>query len=342
MNKRKRAVVVLTCFDFESLQLTLISLENTLRQDDIVVIILNGINSLASSKVERISRKWAESNTQSRHVVRPLCSGAKAYFSIREILTHYEPLRTVDFICKIDDDVIPLKRGWLDSLEEAYLKKYSNGNVGFTTGLINNNNWGFNELLDIFDKRACFERMFNYKFRGSTANNFQTSVLNNSGFGTIWQEPFLAWWVHQWTSLNIDKYISLTQNLDVMEIPEKTLYSIGCIFFEKNFWLELDHEKEKTSLDEELLHRKCEKERRLKLAVMNQPMIHLFYFNQRIANRDILDGITSSLKAYYSDNAFESIQKIRIDELIINLNERFAMLNSEMTTFFNDVTGSFD
>ena len=337
MNPSSRALIILASYDFESLQLTLRSLTHTVDKNEKIVVILNGIGTLGSAMVERIARSWALEDPASRFVVRPICSGAKAFFAIKEILTDYAPLKDVTFICKIDDDVIPLKKGWLNELHEAYAALSAGGRVGFTTGLINNNCFGFNELLDIFNKREDFRSMFNYKLRGGAINDYAPGVVNNGSYGTIWQEPYLGWWVHQWTSLKIDDFISKTSNLQKLQIPRNTGYSIGCIFFEKQFWLNLDHEKFNSVFDEEIIHYTCQIEERTRWVIMDQPMIHLFYFNQRLANRDIIDDIIQSLSRYFKDETFQSVSRIGLEELTLNLKEDFKALHDDLWAFLKSL-----
>jgi hypothetical protein len=338
MKLSERALIILTCYDFESLQLTLKAIEHTVDEKEKIIIILNGIDTLASAIVERISRSWASENPNNRFVVRPLCSGAMAYFAIKEVLSEYQPLVGIKYICKIDDDIIPLKKHWLNNLASNYLDLSKISDVGFVTGLINNNCWGFNELLDIFDKRPEYTSMFNYKTRGRTSSKLKPGEVNNGTYGNIWQEPYLAWWIHQWTSLNICSFLTKTRDLAIKEIPPNTSYSIGCIFFERQFWLDLNHENYGSMLDEEMINLKCQIEGKAKWALMDQPIIHLFYFNQRLANRDILDDILNSLGSYFNDNSFGSIRRIELHELIINFNEQFKEMSGEFTTFINSVT----
>jgi hypothetical protein len=335
MNITDRALVVLACYDFESLQITLNALEYTIDKNEIVVIILNGVNTHASAVVERISRTWAGLSPGNRFVVRPLCSGAKAFYAITEVLANYKPLEKIRYICKIDDDIIPLKKDWLNELAGAYLNLSRQRKIGFTTGLINNNCWGFNVLLDIYDKRKDYEIMFNYKTRAGDPDKFKPGQINDGFYGTVWQEPYCAWWVHQWTSLQIQSFLDQTASLSYAVIPPETGYSIGCLFFEKQFWLDLDPAKYNSIIDEEIIHFTCADNGKGKWVVMNQPIIHLFYFNQRLANRDILDPIINALCSHFNSGVFKSITRIGTDELILNLSESVKALNNDLMTFLN-------
>ena len=112
-----RALVVLAAFDYESLQLTLQSLNHTVDANEKIVVILNGKRNFATERTERLAREWASRNINNRFVVRPLCAGSVPYFGLTEIIQNYETLKDVEFICKIDDDIIPLKKSWLPNLK---------------------------------------------------------------------------------------------------------------------------------------------------------------------------------------------------------------------------------
>jgi hypothetical protein len=339
MKSIDRALLILTSHDFESLQLTLKAVEKTCARNEIIVIILNGTNSLSSSLVERMSRAWAEESPINRFVVRPLCSGSNAYFAIREILESYNPLFDIKYICKIDDDIIPLKVNWLDNLAANYREISKKTSISFITGLINNNCWGFKQLIDVFDKKDEYSRMFNYKTHGgpSSSGIMEVGEIDTGNFGTIWKYPFISWWVHQWTSLQIPIFIEKTKGLLTKEISVNTNYSIGCIYFEKSFWLTLEPDKYGSYLDEKLIHHATLEQGKTKWAVMNEPFIHLFYFNQRLANRDILEPLKTSLKNHFGDPSFEYVRKASVEELLISLNEKFRSLHDDMISILENI-----
>jgi len=319
----KQAIVVLASYDYESLQLTLLALEHTVEEEVPIVIILNGANSIAASKVELAARRWAASKPALRSVVRPLSYGQKPLFALQEIIRNLPSLHGVDRICKIDDDVIPLKKGWLSSLARCYDEKIkaTNNKLGFITGLLNNNCWGFGELVELADKREEYRQIMNYQSvaGGNREKIVQPGEIDQGMCGTVWQYPYLARWIHSWTSVTPENYIALTDNQPVKEIPLDIHYSIGCIYSSKDLWLKLNPAE--NTFDELLIHNVCQRESLTKWAVMSEPMIHLFYFSQRLVNHDQLDDISNSLAIFFNDDRFKMIERRNIEDLVAQLQE---------------------
>ncbi len=321
----ERAILLLASYDFESLQITLKSLHHTLNDEEKVIIILNGKSCFSGEMVERIAREWASEDRKHRFVVRPLCSGEKAYWAIKEVCEQFEILKNTRYICKIDDDIIPLNKGWMNKLSDEYERLSAlTGKVGFVTGLINNNNWGFAELIDIFNKKEEYEQINNYPSRSGN-EIIQAGEIGSSAQGTVWQYPYLAYWLHQWSSLDPEQFIRKTQSLSTKEIPGGCHYSIGCIFFEKSLWMQLDKmEEDYFGFDELAIHNYCLQSGLSKWAVMSEPMIHIFYYTQRFPNKDILLPLSQKLGRFFNDNSFDNIRWLQPDERIISFEERIS------------------
>lgn len=319
----KRAVVLLAAYDAASLYLTLKALDHTLSRDEMVVIILNGKRGVRSAFVEDIARNWAQGNSN-RFVVRPLNYGNDPYNSIKEIILEFEPLQRKEFICKIDDDLIPLKKGWLDNLYYTYLEREKESKVGFVTSLINNNAWGFQELIRIFNKEEEYKEIMNYS---STSGEgvVKAGHISNGVNGTIWQYPYLAKWCHGWTLLDIQNYLSKTESLLSKEISLDTHYSIGCIFFRKDLWLDVEKINKIVNFDELAIHMYCKQNSLKKIAVMNEPMGHLYYFVQRKANSTIFPLFAESLSEYWKDDSFFLYPKYDNETLLSMYFEEFSM-----------------
>ncbi len=336
-----RALVVLAAYDSESLQLTLQSLEHTLDKEERVIVILNGKSTLSGERVERVARTWAAKNYQSRFVVRPLSVGSAPYVALTEIMREYAPLKDVQYICKIDDDLIPLKKGWLPQLSNAFQQLAANRSVGFVTGLINNNTWGFAELVRIFEKEEEYAHIMNYV---STAGHLSTKkvpagIIDAGIYGTVWQYPYLSWWIHQWTSVNIAEFVNKTESLELKQIPDDVHYSIGCIFFEKDYWLSINAKAYGHEFDELLLHQHNLKMNKEKWALMNEPMLHLFYRTQRKANHDLIDLLQDSLSAHFSDEAFNRIARMQPADFALMAEEALKEIDTH-TRYVHRKVGS--
>jgi hypothetical protein len=337
MDKTNRAVIILAAFDFESLQLTLNAIDQTLEKDEKVVLILNGRRCFKDQIVETIGRIWAAKNPNYRFVVRPLCSGREPYYAIKEVLENFDELKNVQFIAKIDDDLIPLKRGWLDELEDVFVNNNKNNDIGFVTSLINNNAWGFKKIVELYNKQDEYNQIMNYdSYHNLPKEVLKKGLISDGLDGTVWQYPYVAKWIHSWTSLEIPKFIEKTSNLNIEEIPLKTHYSIGCMYFEKKLWSSLEPIEEGTTFDEMLINKYCLKYRKRKISLLSQPMLHLFYFTQRVCNRDILPLIANSLSQYFDDDSFINIRYQTLEERIIELQEELTNKENSIKQYVFD------
>ena len=281
-----RAIIILAAYDFESLQITLRSLSHTISRKEKVIIILNGKRSLYGELVERIAREWVTENPQKRFIFRPLHYGNKPLYAIMDTLENCRELVDVDYICKIDDDIIPVNRGWIDSFSTSYEELSQKEDVGFISGLINNNTWGFKELVDIYDKKDEYCLIMNGKSISGTGI-VEAGEIADGFCGSVWHYPYLAWWIHQWTSLQIDTFVEKTSMLKWKKIPNDTNYSIDCIFSEKKLWFELDSvvDEKIKGIDETIINKLCSIRNLSKTAILSEPVIHLFYFIQRLVKK---------------------------------------------------------
>lgn len=318
-----RAIVLLASYDAVSLYLTLQALNHTLSDDEMVVIILNGKRGIRSAYVEQVARDWIKNKTN-KYVVRPLNYGNDPYSSIKEVLTYFEPLKEIEYICKIDDDLIPLKPNWLNCLEQEYLNQEQIGGIGFVTSLINNNTWGFAELVAIFDKGEEYREIMNYpSVWGEGVINVGEIAIGVNG--TVWQYPYLAKWCHEWTTLDLQQYIAKTEHLSSKEIHPNTHYSIGCIFFKKQLWHDVEEINKLVNFDELAIHRYCQEHQLRKVAVLNQPMAHLYYFVQRKANAHLVPLFAQSFADFWQDEKFLNYPKFDTETLLMMQFEEFGV-----------------
>ncbi len=248
-----------------------------------------------------------------------------------------ELCKDVDYICKIDDDIIPLQKNWIQNLLHHYINLSQLSETGFVTGLINNNCWGFNELVRIYNKLDDYKHIHCYKtVAGWNKDRIVAAGKIDIGeFGTIWQYPFIARWVHEWTSLQIADFMQKVESLQVKQIAADTYYSIGCILSEKKFWLALDAEAYSSKIDEKIIHNHCLETGKQKWAVMSEPIVHLFYNNHRLVNSDLLLPVCSSLSKHFKDDSFVTN--------IIQLREQFAVsIENQWQRNIDDVTFTKD
>lgn len=334
-----RALVVLAAFDYETLQLTLHALEHTVAANEKVVVVLNGKRTFSGERTERIAREWVARGAN-RYAVKPLSAGASPYLALTEVLRHYEPLKDVTQICKIDDDLIPLNKSWLPHLAQVFNELAKTRNIGFVTGLINNNSWGFGELVSLFEKEEEYKRMMNYpSTSGEYAEKKVPAKQYDTGYcGTVWQYPYIAWWIHQWTSNNIPNFIERTKGLEIKRIPDDTHYSIGCIYFNKEYWLSINHKKYTSKFDEFLLHLHGQERGAEKWAVMNEPMIHLFYRTHRFANYDLIDLVAQSLCRHFNDDRFMKIERMSTHHLSLLAEEHLKEVSPRVSYLFKKVS----
>ncbi|RFM34938.1 hypothetical protein [Chitinophaga silvisoli] len=340
------AIIVLACKDYESLQLTLGALNHTVLNGEKVIIILNGDNALRSGITEYVARTWCAAQPQNRFVVKPLCAPAEPYFAIREVLETYPQLKDTRYICKIDDDIIPIKPNWLPELLAAYKAAAGRQRTGFVTGLINNNCWATEELITLYDKWEEYNQLHGYQTHTGWGGRRVTEAgrMDYQDFGTLWHYPYIARWVHQWTSLDLPRFIDITHPLPVKEIPLSVYYSIGCMLFEKEFWLSFVPEDFNSTTDEMIVFLKCRDEHYHKWAVMNQPMIHLFYTRHRLINQDLLDDINASLASHFQDPAMSGqLKALRqqfqpaLQQQMATMQEDFVRMRERIDLLLNNV-----
>lgn len=332
---------MLAAYDYESLAVTLHSLQHTVSSTEHIVVVLNGRSlSALADLTERVARTWAQSNPRFRHVVRPLCCGGTAYAAITEVVAHYPLLQEVAYICKIDDDLIPVKPGWVDRLAKAYELKAAHGKAGFTTGFINNNCWGFRELLPIFGKAEEYHRAFDYYH----ATGLSSQRINPPGtidvgdHGTIWQNPYIAWWMHHWTSLDPEGFVHKTKGLPPREIGADTYFSIGCVYLHKSLWLEMNQPQYRSTFDEVLLHEHCRRLGLQKWALMDEPMIHLYFRSHRRVNAALIEKLLPVLARHFNDESFHELPRLTREDLLLQITEQLTDLQGKTGYLYRKIS----
>lgn len=93
-----------------------------------------------------------------------------------------------------------------------------------------------------------------------------------------------------------------------------------------------------------IIHRKCLKNKWQKWAVMDEPLIHLFYNNHKIINLDILEPISHALANYFNDDGFVKDRIIvekhfssAFKQQLSSLNEDIILIKERIQLFFENV-----
>lgn len=290
---------MLACRDYEAMELAL-ACHTAYGSSDVPLYILQ--NCRGNYDAERtldVAKRYQRLFPRQVIVVDNIAPQAP-YYSILELLKS-DIFKQYEYICKVDDDAFPITDGWLEKLISCWDKselKYQE-KLAYVTPLINNNNWGFVELLsDLGLKDEYFERMAREHYVGvdnqySSKRLIPATEIDTGTDGTVWGLPYLARWIHEKTTLSPDRFIEGISGLGYKEVPSQERYSIGCILFKKNLWEKI---YDGGSDDEHMMHMHCRKNNLIIVCDKSIPFAHISYFTQREENRDIVE----QAKAVYS------------------------------------------
>lgn len=289
----KTCIVLLACNDYESTQLTVANLIIRTPPNIPIYFLPNSIsNSFDARMVKEIGTIYSKL-FPGRLIYVNWVKPSFPYQAIGDLL-YSEQLKKYEYICKIDDDVFPITDNWLEELAACF-KKHENEELAYVTGLINNNPWGFAELVDIMGLQDEYSSLVpRYTIGGKNIQGYMQEEkvekpdISRGGFGTVWQFPHLARWIHQKTSMQPEQFIDKTRGLEEKEIDNQIRYSIGCMLFRKAEWAKI-YTGSKT--DEKMWHIYCRQNDKKIISARSVPMVHLFFYNQRLFNKSILEKI---------------------------------------------------
>ena len=130
-----------------------------------------------------------------------------------------------------------------------------------------------------------------------------------SGFGTCWRYAYMARWIHDKTTLDVENWIQKIKTCKDELFDNKIRYSINCMFFEKEYWNSLD---DGTNDDETSVHLTAMKKNQKNICVPCVPFVHLFFFIQREENKALINDVRqyyqNRLKINYPISICESKQ----------------------------------
>ena len=166
-------------------------------------------------------------------------------------------------------------------------------NLGYVTGLVNNNPWGFNQILDIFEKRQeFFDKYAREHWAGGQSYGshriYDKNEIHTGCCGTVWGNAYISRWVHEFTTMNPTEYINRTKNLRYAEVDNNKRYSINCMLFKKELWKNVDAGSHD---DEHQFFLYCKNNNKKIIANLAIPLVHLMFFIQREENRTIIPDI---------------------------------------------------
>ena len=341
----KTAIVILTCADFESLEISLAMHAKYNNHNADIFILQNGRGTYDCERTYRVAKRYENLYPKQIKVV-DFISPKVPYLSIKELLNS-KIMSKYDYICKVDEDTFPLTNNWLNNLCKCYEESYFKygDNLGYVTGLVNNNPWGFPRVLKLMNlEEEYFKKYSRVHYVGMDNYNYGNNVkkleiwdntkICDSGFGTVWRIPYISRLIHGKTTLNRLEYIKNTSDKGYEEIDNGKRYSINCILFKKEFWNNInigDYDDEHNCLIY------CYNNDKKIISALNVPLVHLFFFTQREENKDLIpiirDYYSKVIDAPYpiticEDKQIENENRLRhLENVIWQINNRTIKRN---------------
>ena len=229
IKKNKVAIILLAYADFESLEISLANFSKSLDDSMHFFILQNGRGAYDCERTYKVAKRYERLFPNIVKVV-DWISPQKPYSAIKELLES-KTLEQYDYICKVDDDVFPLRTDWLDKLINCYneSEKQYGSSLGYITGLVNNNPWGFSETLDIFGLKeeyysniARVHEVGGYGFEPAKIINERE--IYTGCCGTVWGNPYISRWLHINTSFKPEIFIEKTKDLGFKEVNNQKRY----------------------------------------------------------------------------------------------------------------------
>jgi hypothetical protein len=279
---------MLTCCEYEVTELALACHLAYGRADVPFFILQNCRGNYDAERTLEVARRYGRLFPQTIRVIERLPPGA-AYHSINALLCS-EEMRGFDLICKVDDDAFPIASGWLDALIDCWTRSNEEWGerLAYVTPLINNNCWGFPEVLRLMGLTdEYFSNQARHHLIGKPPRIAGPEVIDTGANGTIWGSPHVARWLHERTTLRPDAFISATRQQGPAYVPAEQRYSIGCILFRREVWSRIDDGGRD---DEHMWHMYCASRNMRIICQRSVPFVHMAYFCQREDNRDLVEA----------------------------------------------------
>ncbi len=348
IDKHKVAVLMLAYADFEAMEIALATFSKSFNDDIKFFILQNGRGTYDCERTYRVAKRYEMLFPDKVKVV-DWIEPQVPYLAIKELLNS-EFMAEFDYICKVDDDVFALREDWLDKLIKCYeasKEKYGD-QLGYITGLVNNNPWGFKKMLDIFNlSNEFFSKYARPHLIGGPNDSVEPLRLVSSvevcdGLsGTVWGNPYISRWLHKRTSFNPQEFIQRTEALGYEEVNNQKRYSINVMFFEKAFWNNINSGGRD---DEHMTREYCRLNDKKIIADLSDPFVHICFYTQREENRDLLIDFRNVYeewldlpypismcpnKEYENENRLRYIEAKLNQNKLVNIKQKFSLRNSK-------------
>ncbi len=326
MNLEKTAIVQLCYADFESLEISLAAITKFMPENMKLFLLQNGRGTYDCERTYQVAKRYANLFPKNIIVV-DWIKPQKPYTAIKELLNS-DVMKEYDYIIKLDDDVFPLTKTFVQDLAKTYddaFEKYGDS-LGYVTSLVNNNPWGFIETLNVMELKDQYFKNMAREHIVDKNTIIPKDEIRAGICGTIWRNPFVSRWLHHETTLKPDLFISNTKDKEDKLVNHNERYSINCMLFEKSFWNKIALTQKD---DEHDCFQYCMKNDKKIVASIKVPMIHLFFFIQRDENKDLIPLIRQyyekwlalpfpislcPLKEYENENRLRFLEK-KLDKI---------------------------
>lgn len=295
------AVLILTCNDFEALDITINQVLRTTPESVPIYLLSNCAGLPGADICEDICRFTSHAKYGRVHWINDGIRRPAYHGIAHAIKAHIKE----KYIAKLDDDVFPLTSGWLEGLIACYAEQ-DQKRIAYVSGITNNNPYGFSRLVALPELRKSYESMLSGRhMSGTYIEGYQDfrvqgpGEIDPGGWGTIWQFPHLARWIHQETTLQPERYKELVKDLEPADYDTSARYSINVMLFEREFWEEVDSGGQD---DEEMFHTYCHENDRQIVIECSIPFVHLYFGPQK---RYLLDLLEDVRKAFPPDATIE-------------------------------------
>lgn len=284
------AILILTCNDFEALDITITQVLATTPKE-VPIYLLSNCHGMPGAEIcEDICRFTARQNYGRVHWLNPM-KAQPAFFGIKDAI---KDEIDAEYILKLDDDAFPIKTGWLEALIETYAAQDPD-KIAYVSALVNNNPYGFYRLTQLPELQKTYKEIMDHAhLAGEYVPGYQefrihpAGEVDPGGWGTVWQFPHLARWIHEETTLQPERFKALVKGLGPAEFDPSIRYSINVMLFQRDLWATVATGGVD---DEEMLNVYCDTHKKSIIIREDIPFVHLYFGPQKRYLTDLLPKV---------------------------------------------------